>query len=376
MENYSLNKGYSIEVTPDMFEKAANDFSEGNEALKKLLTFCFEHDIKTNACCSGHNGQKRPYVQFEFSDKNMKSIIKMLKQLTLDDAIREIAFIKQPGVTSNLCVSMQDDKYNEGFEEILAALQYEKEIGISELDEKRQLILKTMQNHSISNSYLEIQEENDSIAIGAGNEYLSAFEPDQETIPWIEETQLAKYSKDSNEVNRTLHKLESRTKNIKYLTEHPYDSKKINDFWDNRHNGGILEINIEATMERQHEYGERNVAVADVLAGASIESFAKEVMQLHQYGQACITKFNSFVIDSRDYTNPDEIVQAYNKHRLERKSKNINKANNVTIEEVREATENVKISEINNETEKIKQEVKEEQQPSAEIDSQNMEPEL
>lgn len=32
-----------------------------------------------------------------------------------------------------------------------------------------------------------------------------------------------------------------------------------------------------------------------------------------------------------------------------KKSKNINKANNVTIEEVREATENVKISEINNE---------------------------
>ena len=34
MENNSLNNGHIIEVTPDMFERAANDFSEGNENLK------------------------------------------------------------------------------------------------------------------------------------------------------------------------------------------------------------------------------------------------------------------------------------------------------------------------------------------------------
>ena len=228
-------------------------------------------------CCSGHNGQKRPYVQFEFNDKNMKSILKMLKQLSLDDAISNFSFIKQPDVTSSFCVSMQDYKYSEGFEQILEALKYEKEIVISDLDQTRQLIVKSMQNHSVSNSYLEIQEENDSIAIGAGDEYLSVFASDQETIPWTEGTQLAEYSKDSNEVNTTLRKLESRTKNIEYLTEHPYDSEKINDFWNDRDNVGTIERNPTATMERQYEYGERNVAVVDVLAGSSIESLAKEV---------------------------------------------------------------------------------------------------
>lgn len=128
MEKDSLNNGHIIEITPDMFEKAANDFSEGNEVLKELLTFCFLHDIKTTACCSGHNGQKRPYVQFEFNDKNMKSILKMLKQLSLDDAISNFSFTKQPEVTSSFCVSMQDDKYNEGFEQILEALKYEKKL--------------------------------------------------------------------------------------------------------------------------------------------------------------------------------------------------------------------------------------------------------
>ena len=321
MENDSLNNGHIIEVTPDMFKKAANDFSEGNEALKELLTFCFENGIKTTSCCSGHNGEKRPYVQFEFNDNNMKSILKMLKQLSLDDAISNFSFTKQPNVTSNFCVSMQDDKYNEGFRQILEALKYEKEIEISDLNKTRQLIVKSMQNHSVSNSYLEIQEENSSIAIGVGDEYLSVFSPQQEIIPWVDGTRMVEYSKNSGEANSTLNKLESKTKNIKYLAEHPYDSKKINDFWKNNDSIETLEMNPAATIERQHEYGERNVVVVDVLAGSRIESLAKEIMQLHQYGQACTTNFNSFVIDSRDYANPDEIVKAYlqevEKHRIE-----------------------------------------------------------
>ena len=36
----------------------------------------------------------------------------------------------------------------------------------------------------------------------------------------------------------------------------------------------------EATIERQYEYGERNVVVVDVLVGSSIESLAKEIDEL------------------------------------------------------------------------------------------------
>lgn len=380
LENDSLNNGHIIEITPDMFEKAANDFSEGNEALKELLMFCFENDIKTTSCCSGHNGQKRPYIQFEFDDNNMNHILKMLKQLSLGDAIKDIAFTKQPGITSNFCVSMQDDKCNEGFEQILEALKSQKEIEISALDPTRQLIVKSMQNHSVSNSYLDIQEENDTIKIAVGDKYLSIFPDEQEMIPWVEGTQLVEYSKSSNEVNGILQRLESKTKNMKYSTEYFYDSEKIKEFWKDRDNWGTIERNRAATRERQYEYGEENVEVIDVVYGSSLESLAKEIMQLHKYGQACITKFNSFVIDSRDYTNPDEIVQAYmqarEKHNLERECENTNKTNNITVEEVRNATEDVKISDINNETVEIKQAVKEEQQPLVELDSQNVETEL
>ena len=185
----------------------------------------------------------------------MKAILKMLKKLSLGDVINNLTFTNQPGVTSRFCISMQGDKYNEGFEQILEVLKSEKEVELSELDTTRQLIVKSVQNH-------------------------------------------------------------------------PYDKEKINEFWQDRDTTkSTIEMVPETTMERQYEYGERNVVVVDVLLGSNIESLANEIMKLHQYGQACITRFNSFAIDSRDYTSPDEIIHAYmqeyEKHRREMKKMQI-----------------------------------------------------
>lgn len=379
MGNENLNNGHIIEITPDMFEQASNDFSEGNKKLKKLLMFCFENGIKTTSCCSGHNGEKRPYVQFELNEQNMKAILKMLKQLSLGDVINNLTFTNQPGVTSRFCISMQDDKYNEGFEQILEALKSEKEVELSELDTTRQLIVKSVRNHNIPNSYLDLQEDTDSVSIAVGGDYLPVFSIEEEPKPWMEDSWMLEYKKDSEEADRTLRRLESRTKNSRYLKKYPYDKEKINEFWQDRDTTkSTIEMVPEATLERQYEYGERNVVVVDVRLGSNIESLANEIMQLHQYGQACITMFNSFVIDSRDYTNPEEIVQEYmqeyKKHKLERENKN--KTNNVTVKEVTDATKDVKISDINNQIGEIKQAVKEEQQPRVELDSQNLDPEL
>lgn len=361
MENENLNNGHIIEITSDMFEQASNDFSEGNENLKKLLMFCFENGIKTTSCCSGHNGEKRPYVQFELNEQNMKAILKMLKQLSLGDVINNLTFTNQPGVTSRFCISIQGDKYNEGFEQILEALKSEKEVELSELDTTRQLIVKSVQNHNIPNSYLDLQEETDSVSIAVGGDYLPVFSIEEEPKPWMEDTWMVEYKKDSKEANRTLRRLESRTKNSRYLKNHPYDKEKINEFWQDRDTTkSTIEMVPETTMERQYEYGERNVVVVDVVPGSNIEALANEIMQLHQYGQACITRFNSFAIDSRDYDSPEEIVQAYmqeyEKHRMERAAR---KADNVTIEEVGEVSQGLKISDITAEYDTIKSQTKE-----------------
>ena len=38
MENDNLNNGHIIEIKPNMFEKVADNFSEGNNAQYKLIT--------------------------------------------------------------------------------------------------------------------------------------------------------------------------------------------------------------------------------------------------------------------------------------------------------------------------------------------------
>lgn len=364
MENENLNNGHIIEITPDMFGQASNDFSEGNENLKELLMFCFENGIKTTSCCSGHNGEKRPYVQFELNEQNMKAILKMLKRLSVGDVINNLTFTNQPGVISRFCISMQNDKYNEGFEQILEALKSEKEVELSELDTTRQLIVKSIQNHNISNSYLDLQEETDSISIAVGSDYLSVFSIEEEPKPWMEDSWMVEYKKDSKEADRTLRRLESRTKNNRYLKNHPYDKENINEFWQNRDaTKSTIEIVPETTKERQYEYGERNVVVVNAIPGSNIEALANEIMQLHQYGQACITRFNSFAIDSRDYDSPEEIVQAYmqeyEKHRKAREAPNASKTNNITIEAVEDAVKGVKISDVNAEYDAIKSRTKE-----------------
>ena len=324
MDIDNLNTGHVVKVTPEIFEQAAIDFSEGNEKLKELLSFCFENGIETKGCCSGHNGKQRPYILFAFNDENLQSILKILKQISIEDIVSNISFTKQPGVISTFCVSMHNDKFNEGFEQILSALKYEKEVDLCDLDETRQLMLKSVKNHSISNSYLEIQEEKDAIAVAVGDEYLSVLPVKKEIKPWTEDTYLVEDEKNSTEIKKTLIKLESKTKNEKYKVEYPYDNKKVNEFWEERQNSTILERNLSATVERQYEYGERNVEVVDVFPGANIEALANEIMQLHQYGNACITRFNTFVIDTRDYTTPQEIVEAY-KNEIKRHQDQINK---------------------------------------------------
>ena len=358
MEKDSLNDGHVKEVTPDMFEKAANDFSEGNEALKKLLEYCFENGIKTQACCSGHEGKKMPYIQFELDENNMGAILKMLKHLSLGDIITNFSFVKQPGVTSHFHVSMDKDKYNEGFEQILGALQQEKEVEISDLDNTTQQIVKSMQKHSVLNSYMEIGENKDNISIAVDSQYSMVLPYNGKEKPWTENTQIIEGRKDSFEINRTLRKLEASTKNYEFMKKHPYNKEKIENFWNNKDNARAIQINALATRERQGEYHESNVVSVDISLGSRLEDVVEQIMQLQQAGQACVTRFNSFEIDSRDNTSAEEILEAYNKdwemHQVRRKEE----TEDISLDEIREATEELTPTRVFGVTKEVKEDVK------------------
>ena len=240
MEKGRLNNGKTIEVTPEMFEEAAKDFSEGNEGLRKLLMYCFENNIKTIGCCSGHNGETTPYIAFELSDQNMQAILKILKNLPCANAIECLILTKQPGVTSNFAIHMQDNTLNneagEAFERILRALQDEKEVEVSDLNDNRQSMVLSMQNHRVPSEYFEIQESDDTVSIVLGKDYKNVLEPGTHTRPWREGGCLVEYLKrsESEELGKALHRLVVSTKyygcieDIKIITD-DVKASEIND---------------------------------------------------------------------------------------------------------------------------------------------------
>lgn len=300
----SLNNGHAIEVTPDMFARAANDFSEGNEYLKKLLTFCFENDIKTTGCCAGHKGKQEPYIQFEFNDKNIQAILKMLKQLSVGEIIYFLKFIKKPGITSKFTIYIQNDKANEGFKQILDALQYQNEVDINKIDPIRKLIVNSLQNHNIENSYMEFHEDKDDISIAVDvNDYIVFDYKHEEPKSWIENTDLMTYPKKSKELKRSLKRLKNKTKK------------------------GKLQSNKKSKIES-----------------------------------------NKIVIDDMAYDILKELIQSYDDDELKMQKEN----GIITAQEIKDATEAVKISDINNATEEIKQEVAKERQ-TVELDSKDVE---
>ena len=259
MEKGSLNTGDTIKVTPEIFEKAADDFSEGNKGLRELLMYCFENDIKTIGCCSGHNGETTPYIAFELSDQNMQPILKMLKNINVTNAFECLILTKQPGVVSNFAIHMKDhtldQEATDAFERVLRALQDEKEVEVSDLKENRQAIINSMQNHRIPNSYFEIQEDEDAIALIIGKEYFSVLEEGKRTRPWREGACLAEYLKkaDGDELSKTLHRLEVSTKyygcmeDIKNIT----DEAKMSDI--NNTTKEMKESQVESKETEQKE---------------------------------------------------------------------------------------------------------------------------
>lgn len=63
-------------------EKAFNDFAEGNIYLEKLLLGCYNLNIKTRACCAGHEEKQRcPYISFLYTEENKNFLCYLLFKL-------------------------------------------------------------------------------------------------------------------------------------------------------------------------------------------------------------------------------------------------------------------------------------------------------
>lgn len=70
---------------------------------------------------------------------------------------------------------------------------------------------------------------------------------------------------------------------------------------------------LGASLEQKYEKG-NDVTVIEPLLGTSIEDFAKAIMQNKEGTKQIVTQFNDFKINSNDFQNAEEIIEAYEKH--------------------------------------------------------------
>ena len=90
MDEQILKSGQVVEDIPiELHEKAAKIFSEGNKSLENLLLYCFKNNIKTVACCAGHEEKNKPfgYLSFKNNEKDIGVILKLIYKLKNIDNI-------------------------------------------------------------------------------------------------------------------------------------------------------------------------------------------------------------------------------------------------------------------------------------------------
>ena len=77
-KTYNTGKNISVEKIKDL-RKAALDFSEGNQALFRLLINCFSKNIDTIASCKGHQEKSQsPYISLVYSKDNINYLYALL----------------------------------------------------------------------------------------------------------------------------------------------------------------------------------------------------------------------------------------------------------------------------------------------------------
>ena len=79
-------------LSPDKKDDLATILSEGNNKLKEYLLNCWKHNIKTFACCKGHDKYNLAYVGFEIDENSIDYINMLLNNLeSIDYSVLSIS---------------------------------------------------------------------------------------------------------------------------------------------------------------------------------------------------------------------------------------------------------------------------------------------
>ena len=144
MSKYNNQEPMKIPEDKIEYEKAIEEWAEGNESLKKLLILCNNVGVKTFTCCGGHKDRfAYPYISVVVDENNFDLIVDVFKRIYKNIyEIFSIGFCIN-NINKILTITTKINNPNEKFDEIYNIIKNynknnEKEIELKE-DVKKEI---------------------------------------------------------------------------------------------------------------------------------------------------------------------------------------------------------------------------------------------
>lgn len=123
-EKYNNQNPQDIPKDEKILNEAILSWSEGNRYLEKLIRTSIKNNIKTFACCAGHEGKtSHPYISFKADEKSLEILFDVFKTMYEDlDEIFSVSFSFDKEYNTIITITLNYENRNEKFEKITSII--------------------------------------------------------------------------------------------------------------------------------------------------------------------------------------------------------------------------------------------------------------
>lgn len=137
-EKYNNQNPQDIPKDENILNEAILSWSEGNRYLEKLIRTSIKNNIKTFACCAGHEGKiSHPYISFKADENSLEILLDVFKIMYEDlNEIFSVSFSFDKEYNTIITITLNYENRNEKFEKITSIIEGDIKYGKNALSEE------------------------------------------------------------------------------------------------------------------------------------------------------------------------------------------------------------------------------------------------
>ena len=154
----------------DLNRDLLKDFAEGSPALERLLNTCYDHQVRTIACCRGHGENGEPYIMFRIPKEHHLVMENMINALLSREELKKYVTVEisSSEINENCSVTIRLNDMNEQLKEESFDLMQETisnvmDKNINQADSLEGVLNLYQEKNQDNNIYFIINQEGISI---------------------------------------------------------------------------------------------------------------------------------------------------------------------------------------------------------------------